>query len=507
VSRLYGHIVVLCAAVIGTTLAAQTAPARQSPSHLEIPQTWDDAAWDGFEVPLPAKDFSPKHVPRDYYERIPVRPIYQGFPVYAVDREPAGYFDRLKTQPSSILWDDSHRPPLETTADWIAAGRLVFEAAIFYDGVASADDVRTSEWYRRVRPPLTSEGVLPFTTYVVRERGKVELGNNACAFCHTRLQPDGTLIRGAQGNFPFDRAVAFSTGRGTLSDARTLFRSLFGAPWLGDRDPAVRVKTMPMAEMLARWDAVPPGVIGRHRASVDSPPAVPDLIGIKDRKYLDKSGLVVHRGIGDLMRYASLNNELDFMSSFGGFIPSGIDFKTLPPPEDPLVEGRYSDEQLYALALYLYSLTPPPNPNRADATSAAGERVFRREGCATCHTPPLYTNNKRVPAPGFDPPRDAEDVLRIRVGTDPTLTLFTRRGTGFYKVPSLRGIWYRGPLEHNGSIASLEDWFDRRRLSDDYVPTGWIGYGVTKRAVKGHEFGLRLDPSDKAALIAFLRTL
>jgi hypothetical protein len=43
----------------------------------------------------------------------------------------------------------------------------------------------------------------------------------------------------------------------------------------------------------------------------------------------------------------------------------------------------------------------------------------------------------------------------------------TRRGTGYYKVPSLRGVWYRGPFEHNGSVATLEDWFDPSRLRDD----------------------------------------
>ena len=83
----------------------------------------------------------------------------------------------------------------------------------------------------------------------------------------------------------------------------------------------------------------------------------------------------------------------------------------------------------------------------------------------------------------------------------------TRRGTGYYKVPSLKGVWYRGPFEHSGSVATLEDWFDPRRLRDDYVPTGFKGHGVKTRAVKGHEFGLKLSPADKAALIAFLKTL
>ena len=108
--------------------------------------------------------------------------------------------------------------------------------------------------------------------------------------------------------------------------------------------------------------------------------------------------------------------------------------------------------------------------------------------------PPLarfFTINKLIPAQGFQVPNDHPtqfDILRAPLGTDPTLTMSTRRGTGYYKVPSLRGVWARGPLEHNGSVATLEDWFDPARLKDDYIPTGLRGYGLSSRAVKGHEF-------------------
>ena len=188
-----------------------------------------------------------------------------------------------------------------------------------------------------------------------------------------------------------------------------------------------------------------------------------------------------------------------------------------PLPDDPrnappgAIE-RYSDEQLYALARYVYSLQPPPNPNPFDAKAARGKQVFADEGCAKCHDPKQgFTNNKLVVAPGYAMPADhpeKDNVLHRRVGTDPTMTLSTRRGTGFYKVPSLQGVWYRGPFEHNGSVATLEDWFDPHRLDADYIPTGWKGsLGTTTRAVKGHEFGLDLSPEETAALIAYLKTL
>jgi hypothetical protein len=207
------------------------------------------------------------------------------------------------------------------------------------------------------------------------------------------------------------------------------------------------------------------------------------------------------------MRYAALNVDCDGLASYNGFIPAASDFKTRPAPE---TRARYSDEQLYALTLYLYSLKPPPNPNRFDAIAQRGRAVFEKEGCPGCHTAPLYTNNKLTPAVGFVVPEEHKrrfGILPMSLGTDPNLALKTMRGTGYYKVPSLKGVWYRGAFEHSGSVTTLEDWFDANRLKSDYVPSGFKGARITARAVIGHEFGLRLSPSDKAALIAFLKTL
>ena len=87
------------------------------------------------------------------------------------------------------------------------------------------------------------------------------------------------------------------------------------------------------------------------------------------------------------------------------------------------------------------------------------------------------------------------------------LTLKTRRGTGYYKVPSLKGVWYRSMFGHSGWCATLEDWFDPQRVKQDYVPTGFKPYGAKTYAVEGHPFGLDLSGEDRKALIAFLKTL
>ena len=127
-----------------------------------------------------------------------------------------------------------------------------------------------------------------------------------------------------------------------------------------------------------------------------------------------------------------------------------------------------------------------------------------------CHTPPLYTNNKLTLAKGFTPPKnrpEALDVLPISVGTDPGLALATRKGTGYYKVPSLKGLWYRGHYLHDGSVASIEEMFDLDRLKPSHVPGGWMPAGAKSHAIQGHEFGLKLEPAEREELIAFLRTL
>src|SRR4030095_4014280 len=113
-----------------------------------------------------------------------------------------------------------------------------------------------------------------------------------------------------------------------------------------------------------------------------------------DRRFLDHTGLVQQRSIADLMRYVAIVQGGNALDRFG-------DFLLVDPVPDPTKMDRYSDEQLYALGRYLYSLTPPPNPNTASAFSERGRRVFTREGCNACHTAPAYTHTKLTPVAGF----------------------------------------------------------------------------------------------------------
>ncbi len=115
-------LVFLCPGLWVEIIHPQTPSPKASKS--AIPKTWDDAEMAVLEIPLANPVGSPKQVPADYYYRIPVRPIYKSYPVYAAGHEPTGYLESLKHKDPIIYWDDKgHAPTLETDAEWINAGK------------------------------------------------------------------------------------------------------------------------------------------------------------------------------------------------------------------------------------------------------------------------------------------------------------------------------------------------------------------------------------------------
>ena len=360
------------------------------------------------------------------------------------------------------------------------------------------------------------DGTLPDLLWVPTDKG-VALSAPACASCHTYYHPNGDAVAGAPlgGGRLFRSAPIMPQmhAEHRLVNASSPFvmgkdqpigawlYQAWGVPWRDD-DIHKRLKTITAEEydVLRRWYGTARG-LPRWNGSIYYPHKTPDLIGVKGRKYIDATATHLHRDIGDLMRYAATV-----------MVAEPVQFGThrVLAPGSQRVQVRRSDEALYALALYIYSLKPPPNPHSFDDQARAGQKIFEREGCGGCHTPPLYTNNKLTLATGFTPPKNLPrslDVLPISVGTDPGLALDTRKGTGFYKVPSLKGVWYRGRYLHHGAVASLEEMFDPNRLRADYVPKGWRPFGTKAYSVRGHEFGLKLSSQEREQLIAFLRTL
>jgi len=488
----------------GAILVLTTVLEAQSKSNIEfrpkIPKAWDDADVAAMEIPLAAPAPPVTNISASYYYSIPPVTIYKTYPF--LSSEPfAEYWKWLKQREPEVAFDPAK---LKTKADWEKFGEFLFSLSPRQDYFAPPKQALDAAAKGQGFAFVASEGpVAP--EWVIREKGKVEMiarDRNGCSQCHSQTGPGRAWL------YPSPEGMRTAAAAPTADQRRQPMLSWYGTPWFNP-DPNVDVDLTYNAVQpwqSHQWDQHQ-SVADLEGSSIRSPLQVPVLIGLKDRKYLDHTGLHLHRSIADLMRYIVLHSDLGLLRQYGDFIPGGdSDHKDLPSPTKFL---RFTDEQLYALALYLYSLDGPENPNRPDALSAKGETIFKREGCAGCHPPPLYTNNKLIPVDGFVVPPEHKkkyDISDVRIGLDPYLATKTRRGTGYYKVPSLRGVWTRSALEHNGSVASLEDWFDPNRLKDTYVPTGFRGPDPT-RAVKGHPFGLRLSAEDKKALLAFLRTL
>ncbi len=137
-----------------------------------------------------------------------------------------------------------------------------------------------------------------------------------------------------------------------------------------------------------------------------------------------------------------------------------------------------------ALAAYLWSLSDAlPAP---PATGGAGRTLFAAR-CASCHAGDGLTG----------PPRAIAEV-----GTDARLGLSPERGTGLYRVPSLRGAGARPTLLHDGTLRGLDALLDPGRLA-----AGYAGGARGPGAVGGHAFGLDLSAADRAALLEYVSSL
>ena len=469
-----------------------------------IPQVWDEKELVGWALPLAGLNLPPTHYTAREYYAAPLANL-RTYPVYYPGREPSGYWDFiLRRSPEKLVPGERSRED----EDWIRLGRRVFEELDF-PPFRSADprlieQIRSLDHVTALGVEPQPDGTIFGIRWVVTPKG-IQLGISECAFCHAG-HVAGKIVHGiprdSRGNAFTARLVSEGNSRLHLGEplSMILYRN-FAVPWRPS-DVHESLKHLSHAELLKLVRSSSPGIAVRRNGSPFHPTKIPDLVGIRDRKYLDHTATHRHRGIGDLMRYAAWITGSD---------PSDFGPHRMLTDQQRRVSFRYPDELLYALARYIYSLEPPANPNPRGAQAAAGEAIFRRERCVECHTPPLYTNNKLTLAQGFVPPAQhlkSLDIMQVSVGTDPGLAMETRKGTGYYKVPSLRGVWYRRRFLHDGSLTSLEEVFNPERLNTGQRLRGsGVEHAVATRPVPGHPFGLSLRQEERAQLLAFLRTL
>jgi len=477
-----------------------------------IPKVWNQVELGDYRLPLAGLGKPPQLISEKDYYKFPEVNV-KTYPVYTPDKEPAGYLEWLRKQDPQPLVDVDK---LKTDADWIAAGREVFYGRELPRFTGSEDNlqlIRNPQVLAAYRLQTTPAGELIGLRYVVREKGKVELGTDTCAMCHTQVR-NGQVIDGPANTYtPFGPIMGDLTRR-YAQMSRAMLEQLrlrqiiedYKVPFLKD-DPNMEVAKGSVEEIAHLYEIQPPGVQPRSNTSLLYPVKIANLIGIQDMHYFDRTGTSRHRSIADLMRYSALIADVTDATTLYGTTPdAAINLANMGLPKGI---QRTPDALLYALARYIYSLKPPVNPNPVDDRTRHGQQVFQQTGCVNCHTPPLYTNNKLTLAQGFTPTPElmkSVDLVQASVGTDPGLALKTRKGTGLYRVPSLRMVWLESALLHDGSIGSLEEMFNPARLKPDFRSSNWHKT-MPSHAVTGHTFGLKLSEDDRAALIDFLRTL
>src|SRR5262249_9498074 len=159
-----------------------------------IPKTWDEAALAEWVTPVAGLNVRPIHISAKEYYSMPVENL-RTYPVYVPGREPEGYWEMLQhVGPKPLIEPEK----LKSEADWLEAGRIVFE---------EGDDLHlrtfAPELINRARDPKQFEGRQPLPDGTLSDlrwiptKNGVALSIPNCRSCHLLYLPDGTRIPGA----------------------------------------------------------------------------------------------------------------------------------------------------------------------------------------------------------------------------------------------------------------------------------------------------------------------
>jgi len=162
---------------------------------------------------------------------------------------------------------------------------------------------------------------------------------------------------------------------------------------------------------------------------------------------------------------------------------------TADPEDKP--DPRTGRRDIDNFAAFMRFLAPIARGAAGDV-ERHGERIFGAIGCAACHTPSLTTGPSANPLFNRRAVPLYSDLLLHTVGTGDGITENDSTATpDEIRTPALWGLRFRRPLLHDGSAATIEDAIARHRGEADLAYQGYAA----------------LDSADRAALLAFLRSL
>jgi mono/diheme cytochrome c family protein len=287
-------------------------------------------------------------------------------------------------------------------------------AEVFMEYALTEPELATAVGVERTR-----DGVLPGLVVFANVDGETRVGIT-CAICHSTVRNGELVVGQARRTFDYGRL-------------RLTFDRVHGT-----------VRSPEEAKRMASWG---PGRADVTEDDDEDPVAIPDLWGLRDQRWLTQAGTIRH----DSPLALAIRQETQLTDS---------NHARVRPPR----------ELAWALAMFVYSLSPPPSEA---AASTRGAELFG-DHCARCHANAAHGGGL---------------IAATTIGTDPALATGRGRGTGKYRVPALLGIRNGAPYLHDGTVGSLAELLSPRRPQP------------------GHPAGTALAAADRDALIAFLQTL
>lgn len=332
------------------------------------------------------------------------------------------------------------RPPLwdgvtpTTMEGWIALGRRVFFEYPMRAEVFMEYGLTDPALVAAVGVERPADGSVPGLVVFANVDGETRVGIT-CAVCHAAVR-DGVLVTGAAHR-------SFDYGR-----LRVTYDQIHHTPV----DPKLQ-------ERMAHWG---PGRADVTEDDDEDPVTIPDLWGLRAQRWLTQAGTIRQ----DSPMALAIRQETQLIDS---------NHQLVRPPR----------ELAWALAMFVYSLTPPA-PTAPPANVARGRAVFASH-CKRCHANEAH-GGAIIPVE--------------KIGTDPALATGRGRGTGGYRTPPLLGVRDGAPYLHHGAVSSLAELLSPARLAPTYT-AGRLGPGP----IEGHRAGTSLGADDRAALLAYLETL
>ena len=330
------------------------------------------------------------------------------------------------------LWDGVRPTTME---GWVALGRRVFleypmRAEVFMEYGLTRPELAASVGVER-----SADGSVPGLVVFANIDGETRVGIT-CAICHATVK-DGVLVIGAARR-------TFDYGR-----LRVTY------------DEVHHTRVDP--EQVRRMKGWGPGRADVTEDDDEDPVTIPALWGLRAQRWLTQAG-TIHQ---DSPLALAIRQETQLIDS---------NHQRVRPPR----------ELAWALAMFVYSLSPPAHPTEPTPSVARGEAVFSAH-CRRCHSNAAY---------GGAP------IAAATIGTDPRLATGGGRGTGSYRAPPLLAVRDGAPYLHQGAVSSLAELLDPARLEASYT-AGRLGPGP----IAGHRAGTELSSADREALLAFLATL